>query len=66
MNQQPDWRIIADELADALGNFNHSWRGETRGSMYRYCHEAMVAYYEAAGVDWKAGRTPPEVCKCHP
>mgnify|MGYP001562750955 FL=1 len=63
-----NWKTIAEDLADSLADFNHNWIDETRGSMYRHSHEAMIAYYEAAGFDWKAWRkeTNQKVCKCHP
>jgi len=62
------WETIADDLASALGDFNHDWAKETRGSMYRDCHEAMIAYYEAKGIDWRKWLREhgQKSCKCHP
>ena len=68
MTAEPDWRTIAGDLAASLLDFNHHWADETRGSMYRYAHKAMIAYYEAIGFDWRKWvrddlKLP--VCECH-
>ena len=67
MTQQVDWKRIAGDLADSLADYNHSWASETRGSMYSDSHTAMVAYYEAAGFNWREWCRGQyiEVCECH-
>jgi hypothetical protein len=68
ISAEPDWKTIAEDLADSLLDFNHSWPFETRGSMHNRSHEAMVAYFKATGYDWRLGRIKVglEVCECHP
>ena len=60
-------RVLADDLADALADFNHDWAYKWRGSMYRRAHEAMIAYYEGKGFDWRTWCTTNgiPVCACH-
>ena len=60
-------RTIAGDLADALSDFNHDWASEARGSMYRRAHEAMLAYYEHTGFDWRGWckSNGMKMCACH-
>ena len=64
---EPDWKTIAENLASSLGDFNTCWASEARGSMYGASHEAMIAYYEATGFDWRSWylKQGIVVCKCH-
>lgn len=49
----PDWQQIASDLADSLADFAPFWAEETRGSSYRGAHNALAAYNEALGFDWR-------------
>ena len=62
------WQNIAEDLAFSLADFNHHWKAETRSEMHRWSHNAMIAYCEAAGLDWRKWRDDQhlKVCECHP